>query len=75
MDNQTTSIATTCKEAQRLSSEALDRELSLVERTRLRLHLFACPPCDNVNGQMHLIRRAMRSIPLADELTDDKKMG
>lgn len=75
MDNQSKGIAATCKEAHRLSSEALDRELSLVERTRLRLHLLVCTACDNMNGQMNLIRRAMRRMPLADELTDDKKMG
>ena len=56
----------TCKEVHRLVSEGMDRELSLVERTRMRLHLLVCTACTRFNGQMDLLRRAMRSGPPSD---------
>lgn len=52
----------TCKESHRLISEAMDRELSLMERTRLRAHVMLCDACHNFNGQMHLIRQAMSRL-------------
>jgi len=52
----------TCKEVHRLTSEGLDRELSLVERLRVRLHLMVCDACTNFTGQMQLLRRAMRRL-------------
>lgn len=52
----------TCKEAHRLTSEALDRDLSLMERTRLRAHVMLCDGCHNFNSQMQLIRQAMRRL-------------
>lgn len=54
----------TCREVHRLVSERLDRKLSLVELTGLRLHLLICVACTNFNAQMGLIRRAMRELPL-----------
>ena len=54
----------TCREVHRLVSERLDRQLSLVEVTRLRLHLMICHACTNFNVQMRLLRRAMRQLPL-----------
>ncbi|MCG2585257.1 zf-HC2 domain-containing protein [Massilia sp. TS11] len=56
-------VKITCKDAHRLVSEGLDRELSLLERTRLRLHLLACGACSRFNGQMDLLRQAMRRLP------------
>ena len=52
----------TCKEIHRLTSEGLDRELSLVERTRIRMHLLVCEACNKFTEQMELIRRAMRRL-------------
>lgn len=52
----------TCREVHRLTSEGLDRELSLVERLRVRLHLMVCDACTNFTGQMQLLRRAMRRL-------------
>lgn len=67
------SLKPTCKEVHRLTSEGLDRELSLVERTRVRLHLLVCDACRNFTDQMELIRRAMRKLSAAsDEQQDDK---
>lgn len=61
------SLKPTCKEVHRLTSEGMDRELSLVERTRMRMHLLVCTACRNFTGQMALLRRAMRNLsPSAD---------
>ena len=62
--NDPTGLKPTCKEVHRLVSEGLDRELSLVERARMRLHLLVCVACTNFSGQMDLIRKAMRQMPL-----------
>jgi hypothetical protein len=72
MDNQSKGLLATCKEATRLSSEALDRELSLAERTRLRLHLMICKACTNVHGQLGLMRKAMRNLPLDSDADETK---
>jgi hypothetical protein len=56
----------TCREVHRLVSQGMDRELSLVERTRMRLHLMVCTPCTRFNAQMALLRRAMRQAPPPD---------
>ena len=56
-----------CKEAHRLASEKLDRRLSFGEQTRLRIHLSYCTACRNFEGQMLLIRRAMRRMANPDE--------
>lgn len=57
----------TCREVHRLVSEGLDRDLSFVERTRLRLHLMICDACTRFNGQMSVLRQAMRGFPLDGE--------
>lgn len=57
----------TCKEVHRLVSEGMDRDLSLVERTRMRLHLVVCAACTRFNRQMDLLRRAMRAVPPSDD--------
>ncbi|MBB3117217.1 zf-HC2 domain-containing protein [Pseudoduganella violacea] len=57
----------TCREVHRLVSEGMDRQLSLVERIRLRLHLSVCDACTRFSGQMSLLRQAMRRFPFDDE--------
>jgi hypothetical protein len=57
----------TCRDVHRLTSEALDRKLTLVERTRVRLHLLVCVACNRFTGQMDLLRRAMRGMPPDDQ--------
>ena len=54
----------TCREVHRLVSEGMDRDLSLVERVRLRLHLLVCTACTRFSGQMALLRGAMHAFPL-----------
>jgi hypothetical protein len=65
-----TGLKPTCREVHRLVSEGMDRELSLVERVRMRLHLMVCDACTRFNGQMALLRRAMHSFPAPDDGPD-----
>ena len=51
-------LSMSCKEAARLQSEALDRELSLRERLGLRLHLFLCKWCRRYGNQLRFLRSA-----------------
>lgn len=60
----------TCKEASRLQSQALDRNLRLGERLTLRVHMGLCDACTKVGRQMDFLRRALRAYPGPD---DDKK--
>jgi len=60
-------IKPTCREVHRLVSEGMDRDLSLLERTRMRLHLMVCEACTRFNGQMGLLRKAMRVMPPDDK--------
>lgn len=66
MPSEKTGFKPTCREVHRLVSEGLDRDLSMVERTRMRLHLMVCGACTRFNGQMSLLRRAMRTMPPPD---------
>jgi predicted anti-sigma-YlaC factor YlaD len=63
-------IILTCKEAHRLTSERMDRELSVTDRARVRMHLAVCSACRNFDGQMQLMRRAMRGLTADD--SEDK---
>lgn len=57
----------TCKQAHRLVSEGLDRDLSVLERLRVRMHLRFCDACTNFNGQMALLRKAMHNLTIPDD--------
>ena len=52
-----------CKEATRLVSQGLDRELALGERIALRVHLALCAGCRNVDRQLSFLRRAVSRLP------------
>ena len=64
MESHKTGLKPTCREVHRLVSEGMDRDLSFVERTRMRLHLMVCDACTRFNGQMSMLRSAMRRFPL-----------
>ena len=51
-----------CKEASRLVSQGLDRDLGWFERVRLRLHLAICDGCTNFKKQVDFLRRALREL-------------
>lgn len=72
MEKHSEGFKPTCREVHRLVSEGMDRDLSLVERTRMRLHLMVCAACTRFNGQMDLLRQAMRKLPLGGEADDFK---
>ena len=57
----------TCKEASRLISQGLDRNLTLVQRASLKLHLTLCDACTRVRAQFEFIRRALSTYS-KDEL-------
>lgn len=52
----------TCREVHALVSQSLDRQLSVTERLRMRLHLVVCEACTRFDGQMLLVRRAMQRL-------------
>jgi len=56
-----------CKEVHRIISEGLDRDLSIVERLRLRLHLGVCDACGNFKGQINLLRHAMQRLTVPED--------
>jgi hypothetical protein len=66
MIKQSPGILPTCKEVHALVSEGMDRDLSLSERLRLRVHLLMCVACRRFGRQMVLLRGAMRSFPAFD---------
>jgi hypothetical protein len=66
------SLKPTCKEVHRLVSEGMDRNLSLTERSRVQMHLLVCIACERFNGQMDLLRRAMRRYEVPVDPPDDK---
>lgn len=53
----------TCKEAHRLVIEGQDRQLSLMERIALRVHLMMCGACRRFEAQMDFLRQALRRFP------------
>jgi len=63
----------TCKEASRLISLGLDRELGLSERASLRLHLALCDTCNKLKAHFEFMRQALSSYSSAgrDDGDDD----
>jgi hypothetical protein len=59
----------TCKEASRLISEGLDRDLGAGVRAKLRLHLAICVACERLSKQFDFLRRALRQYPGPDQET------
>ena len=49
----------TCREASRMASQGLDRQLGFAERVTLRMHLAVCRGCANVAREMEFLRKAV----------------
>ena len=49
-----------CEESARLQSEALERNLTGVERWAVRLHFLSCRACRNFKRQLRFIQEAAR---------------
>lgn len=62
MANRSFGFRLTCKQAHRMISEGMDSKLPLSGRVRLRLHLTACDACTRFDGQMLVLRQAMRHL-------------
>jgi hypothetical protein len=56
-----------CREASRLISEKLDRDLSVPERATLRVHLAICVACTRLTRQFEFLRRAVTQFPGPDD--------
>ena len=56
-----------CREASRLISEDLDRNLGVAERASLRVHLAICAACTRVTRQFEFLHRAARQYPGPDD--------
>lgn len=59
----------TCKEAVRLMSEEMDRELAGGQRFALRLHTLICLGCHRYRQQMSFLRQACRHEVPGDDPT------
>jgi hypothetical protein len=59
----------TCREAVRLMSEEMDRELAGGQRFALRLHTLICLGCHRYRQQMSFLRQACRREVPADDPT------
>lgn len=53
-----------CKEANVLMSQELDRNLSWKERLGLKLHVSMCDGCSNFRKQMTFLRKACKKAAL-----------
>ena len=51
-----------CQHAHRLMSERMDHPLAPIARARLWMHLRICDACVRVEGQMELMRDAIRRL-------------
>lgn len=60
-----------CQHATRLISEAQDRQLSVVEKVRLKFHTMMCSGCRNFSLQVPFLSTAMKAYARGmDEVCD-----
>lgn len=52
----------TCKEASRIISSGLDRDLSVAQRAALRYHLVVCDACSQLKTQFEFLRKALAAL-------------
>jgi len=63
-----------CKQASQLTSQSLDRSLTLHERIALKLHLIICKYCKRFSQQVQTLRNAMRTMVDSIENNDTIEM-
>jgi predicted anti-sigma-YlaC factor YlaD len=61
-----------CKEASQLQSDEFDRELTLSERFRLRIHLLICAACRNYSENLKLLNNIFHGLRKQTE--EDEKI-
>ena len=59
-------LTLTCDESSHLLSDAMDRDLSRVERTALRLHNLSCRSCRRFIAQLTFLRRSASKAVIED---------
>ena len=64
-----------CKEASRLTSDALERPLSLPEKIGVYLHLLICKPCFNYKKHLKFMRKAIISAKDEVSMKPDKGLS
>lgn len=64
-DQKVPLLGLSCREASRLISESLDRELTRRERWSLRIHTFICTACQRFARQTRLMRDVLTNMPAA----------
>lgn len=56
-----------CRHASRLSSESMERPLTMSESIRLRLHLMICTGCTNYDHSIKLLHQTLENMRKANE--------
>jgi hypothetical protein len=51
----------TCRDASRMLSDGLDKDLSIADRAALKLHLTLCDACTRLRSQFEFMRRAIKA--------------
>ncbi|OIO68300.1 MAG: hypothetical protein CO186_09760 [Zetaproteobacteria bacterium CG_4_9_14_3_um_filter_49_83] len=51
-----------CKHASHLTSESMERDLTMVESINLRLHLWICSSCANYSQSIKLLHQALAAM-------------
>lgn len=51
-----------CKEVTRMVSDSMDRDLPLIQRMKMRMHLVMCKYCSRFEKQLALLRKASQSL-------------
>ena len=59
-------LTLTCDESSRLLSDAMDRDLTRVERTALRMHNLTCKSCRRFIEQLEFLRRSASGAVLRE---------
>lgn len=69
-------LTLTCDESSRILSDAMDRDLSRVERVALRTHNLTCKSCKRFTDQLEFLRKSAQKAVIEDKyssLTTDAK--
>jgi hypothetical protein len=76
-DDRVSLLSLSCREASRLISESLDRELTRREQWSLRFHKALCRPCQRFATQIKAIRECMANMPdlVNEKWTDSTKLS
>jgi predicted anti-sigma-YlaC factor YlaD len=55
-----------CKQAAALMSQRMDKELGMLQKMSLRVHLMMCKGCRNFSKQMGFLRESCRKYSRQD---------